>query len=429
MEGPNPKSQWLSYSGQATDEWSGGIATFSNGDIATAFSVSNSNGGSSVIVQRLNVDGEVVWSIDIGADYAPGAGSVLVGADDNVYVTGGTKTGATGESGKNDSDVFAVALTSEGKRIWYQNYGIGIHEIGSSAVLDANGNLLLNGRVSEVNDQYSFIKDVPNFYGAEFSGGWRGFQLKINPEDGSVTKAYTTGSGNSGGERIAIDQSRNVAFVGGYTFGGVNGVGTVGNGDPNGANTYLIARDENNGAVLWTRMENWMRSNVITQESENAIYFVDKGSLEKVDGSTGKTIWSKELENTGYTLSPISGGGVLLSESESNGSLTIRRIDADGSETGSQVISHTGTLHPRAFIEQGDGTIQISGSISGTITVNENITTVVNPKQGGRDSFVLKTGGLFGCPRRSQTCSETAFTHCWMSTTTTGFQPKRKQRK
>jgi hypothetical protein len=43
-------TQWLSYSGQATDEWSGGIANFSNGDIATAFSVSKSNGASSVIV-------------------------------------------------------------------------------------------------------------------------------------------------------------------------------------------------------------------------------------------------------------------------------------------------------------------------------------------------------------------------------------------
>ena len=219
---PSYKSQYLSYSGQLTDEWSGGIANFSNGDVATAFSVSKPNGASSVIVQRLSPTGSVVWSLDIGADYAPGAGSILIGADDKVYVTGGTKKGATGESGLNDSDIFGAAISSTGTKLWYKNYGIGVHEIGSTAVLDANGNILLEGRVSEVNDAYSFIKDVPNFYGADFSGGWRGFQLRINATDGSVSKAYTTGSGNSGGGPIAIDRSRNIAFVAGYTFGDVN---------------------------------------------------------------------------------------------------------------------------------------------------------------------------------------------------------------
>jgi Ca2+-binding RTX toxin-like protein len=388
------QSQWLTYSGQATDEWSGGIAIFSNGDIATSFSVSKSNGASSVIVQRLSTNGTVVWSLDIGADYAPGAGSVLIGADDKVYVTGGTKKGATGESGLNDSDIFAAAISSTGTKLWYKNYGIGIHEIGSTAVLDANGNILLEGRVSEVNDAYSFIKDVPNFYGAEFSSGWRGFQLRINPGDGSVSKAYTTGSGNSGGGPIAIDRSRNIAFVSGYTFGAVNGVNTVGNGDPNGANSYLIARNETTGAILWTRMENWMRSNVVSQESENAIYLVNKGNLEKVSASNGQIIWSKAITNTNYVLSPITGGGVLLSESESNGTLTIRRFDSSGTETGSQAISHTGKLYPRSFIEQGDGTILISGSASGAITVPIG-TIVTSQKQSGNDSFVLQFNSSF----------------------------------
>jgi hypothetical protein len=385
---------WLSYSGQPTDEWSGGIATFSNGDVATAFSVSKSDGSSSVIVQRLSTNGVIVWSLDIGADYAPSSGSVLVGTDDTVYVTGGTKKGASGESGLNDSDIFAAAISPSGQKLWYKNYGIGIHEIGSTAVLDANGNILLEGRVSEVNDAYSFIKDVPNFYGEEFSGGWRGFQLRINPTDGSVSKAYTTGSGNSGGGPIAIDRSRNVSFVAGYTFGAVNGVNTVGNGDPNGANTYLIARNETTGAILWTRMENWMRSNVVAQESENAVYFVDKGNLEKVNVSTGQTIWSKALTNTNYVLSPITGGGVLLSESESNGTLTIRRFDSSGTESGSQVVSHTGNLYPRSFIEQGDGIIRISGFTSGAITVPTGM-IVTNQKQTGNDSFVLQVNSSF----------------------------------
>jgi hypothetical protein len=386
--------QWISYSGQATDDSSGGIATFSNGDIATAYSVSKSNGASSVIVQRLSKDGAVVWSLDIGADYAPGVGSVLVGSDNKVYVVGGTKKGVSGESGKNDSDIFAAAIGEDGQKIWYKNYGIGIHEIGSQGVLDAEGNIILNGRVSEVNDEYSHIKDVPNFYGAEFTGGWRGFQLKINPTNGSVIKAYTTGSFNSGGELIAVDQSRNTVFVGGYTFGAVNGVGTIGNGDPAGANKYLIARNESTGTVLWTRMENWIRSNVVVQEAEDAIYFVDKGILEKVRGSTGETLWSKSLNNTDYSLSPISGGGVLLSESKSTGSLIIRRFDSNGTETGSQTITHTGDLYPRLFQEKGDGTLIIVGTTTGIISASTG-TTITNAKQAGSDSFVMSIASAF----------------------------------
>lgn len=386
--------QWIAYSGQNTEDSTGGIATFSNGDIATAYSVSKANGASSVLVQRLNNSGEIVWTLDIGADFAPGAGSVLVGADDKVYVVGGTKLDADGESGKNDSDVFAAAISSMGSKLWYKNYGVGIHEIGSTAVLDANGNIVLNGRVSEVNDAYTMIKDVPNFYGAEFSGGWRGFQLKINPLDGSVSKAYTTGSGNSGGELITVDQLRNIVFVGGYTFGAVNGVNTVGNGDPAGANKYLIARNETSGAVLWTRMENWIRSNLVTQEAEDAIYFVDKGILEKVQGSTGVTQWTKPLSNTDYRLSPIKGGGILLSETKSTGALTIRRFDSTGNESGSQVINHTGDLYPHSFIENGDGILIVSGSTTGSITTPSGA-TIKTAKQAGSDAFVLQVNSSF----------------------------------
>ncbi|MCP9926121.1 putative Ig domain-containing protein, partial [Synechococcus lacustris C3-12m-Tous] len=388
------KTQWLAHSGQATDDGSAGIAQFSNGDIATAYSVSKSNGASSVLVQRLNNSGEVVWTLDIGADFAPGAGSVLVGKDDKVYVVGGTKLDADGESGKNDSDVFASVISSTGSKLWYKNYGVGIHEIGSTAVLDANGNIVLNGRVSEVNDAYTMIKDVPNFYGAEFSGGWRGFQLKINPLDGSVSKAYTTGSGNSGGELIAVDQLRNIVFVGGYTFGAVNGINTVGNGDPAGANKYLIARNETSGAALWTRMENWIRSNLVTQESEDAVYFVDKGILEKVKGSTGVTQWTKPLSNTDYRLSPIKGGGILLSETKSTGALTIRRFDSTGNESGSQVINHTGDLYPHSFIENGDGILIVSGSTTGAITTPSSA-TIKTAKQAGSDAFVYQVNSSF----------------------------------
>jgi len=389
---------WISYTGSAQNDGTGGVSIFSNGDIASAVTKTNSNGTSSIQVDRINSSGIVLWSVNLDADYSPGAGSILVGANNNVYIVGGTKKGATGESGKNDSDVFATSLSPNGELLWYKNYGIGIHEIGSQAVIDQSGDLVLNGRVSEVNDGYNFIKDVSNFYGAEFSGGWRGFQLKIDSDDGSVLKGYTTGSYNSGGELIAVNKSNNTVFVGGYTFGSVNGVGTIGDGDPAGANKYLIARNESNGEVLWTRMENWIRSNVVVQESEDAIYFVDKGILEKVKGSTGETLWSKPLDNIDYKLASAKNGGILISEGSSTGELTINRIDSNGATVGSQLITHQGNLYPGSFTEQADGSIIVSGTTSGIINVQDNV-SILNSMKGGNDAFILKIDSNFSEPR------------------------------
>ncbi|WP_038004422.1 cadherin-like domain-containing protein [Synechococcus sp. WH 7805] len=381
--------QWLRYDGTSGNDYSGGLATFSNGDLAHAVSSQNGNGSSTVTVQRLTNSGQVVWSLDINADYAPGAGQILVNGDDTVFIAGGTKTGASGESGKNDSDVYATAISANGNQLWYKNYGIGIHEIGATAALDANGNLLIHGRVSEVNDAYTFIKDVPNFYGADFTGGWKGFQLKLNPEDGTIRQAYTTGSGNSGGNQIVSDQSRNIAYIDGYTFGSVNGVGTIGNGDTAGANNYLIARDETTGATIWTRMENWIRSNIIVDEEEDALYFIDKGNLEKIQGSTGKSLWSKPVANKHYRLGRAANGGILLSQASSNGTLEIQAVSSDGNFGITQVIDHQGTLYPREILENNNGQLIISGSTTGALQVGEDV-KVLTSQIGSNDAFTLK---------------------------------------
>ena len=207
-------------------------------------------------------------------------------------------------------------------------------------------------------------------------------------------KAYTTGSYNSGGELIAVDKTKNTVFVGGYTFGSVNGVETIGNGDPGGANKYLIARNETTGEVLWTRMENWIRSNIVVQESEDAIYFVDKGVLEKVKGSTGETLWSKEVDNKGYVLAPAKNGGILFSEGSSTGELVINHVDSSGTTVASQAITHQGNLYPGSFTEQQDGSILVSGTTDGIINTQSNV-SVLNSTKGGNDAFMLKIDSNF----------------------------------
>ena len=290
--------------------------------------------------------------------------------------------------------MYAAAISSDGDQLWYQNYGVGIHEVGATASLDSSGNLLLNGRVSEVNDNYSFIKDVSNFYGAEFSSGWKGFQLKLHPDNGRIIQSYTTGSFNSGGNQIVSDLSRNIAYIHGYTFGSVNGVAKVGNGDPAGANHYLIARDESSGENKWTRMENWIRSNILVNELEDALYFVDKGNLEKIQGSTGKSLWSKPIDNSDYKLALAANGGILMAKSSSNSRLEIQAVSSDGNFGKTQHIEHEGKLNTREILEGDDGFLLISGSTSGKIKTGSNIEDLTN-LIGAEDSFTLRIKSPF----------------------------------
>ena len=391
-------NDWIYYSGKVEDESSGGFAFFRNGDLATATILKNESGKTSIIVERIDKSGSLLWSQDVYAEHHPNVGSVLVNSKDVVYIVGATKKVEGGESGLNDSDIFAASLSGTGENLWYENYGVGIHEVGSKAVLDGEGNLLLSGRISEVSDNYSFIKDVNNFYGAEFSGGWRGFQLKINSQDGRVKKAYTTGSYNSGGELIAIDQSRNIAFIGGYTFGAVNGVPTIGNGDPAGANKYLIARNETTEEILWTRMENWIRSNIVIDELDDSIYFIDKGILEKIKGTTGKTIWTRQLEeNTGYLITKAPNDGILLTQGVISNQLLIRNFDSNGDEIKDQLIKNIGdgNFSVRMISEQGNGNLIISGTTTSNIILENNNLYDSNQKGKNSDSFILKIESKF----------------------------------
>ena len=75
----------------------------------------------------------------------------------------------------------------------------------------------------------------------------------------------------------------------------------------------------------------------------------------------------------------------------------IRRFNENGIETGSQIISHSGTLYPRSFSEDGKGLIRISGSITGSLDAPAG-TTVTTEKSSGRDSFVLQMSSAFSAP-------------------------------
>jgi len=322
----------------------GNIAIASNGDVIRAYRNDSTLYNGDIVVQRLTGSGSLLWERRLTAGYRPQVGSVLLNPDGDIFLVGGNMLDENGESNLNDSDVFAARLSVNGNVIWSRSYSAGVHEIGAQARLLPGGNIILTGRVSDVNDSYQPIQRINN--GAPYSGGWRGFQLVINSSNGSTSHAYTTGSYNSGGGLIAVDTARNLSFNGGYTFGSVNGVPMVGNGDPNGANTYLIARNETTRVTQWTRMENWIRSNVICDTAQNRIYYVNRGSLRCVEGSTGREIWSRTLgADTEYTVERFNDNGVIVAPHVNNGlPLQITHVNSAGSIEAVGNISYSGSV-------------------------------------------------------------------------------------
>jgi hypothetical protein len=382
---------WITYMGTNTADYRGGsVGYFSNGDLATAITVENLNGTRQILVTRITTAGQVVWSNLFNADYSPFAGDIEVDAHDNIFVSGSTGVGASGRSGLNDSDIFLLKIDGQGNQAWYKNYGTNIHEIGSTLEIDAAGSVFISGRVSERNDPLQLIQDVSSWQGTNFSSGWSGFQMKISETDGSLLKTYLTGSFNSGGDNLEIDKSRNRTYLSGYAFGSVNGVPSIGNGDPfGGANDYLIARNETTGQVLWTQIKNDIWSTIAVDESSDSIYVVNKGSLEKLNGTTGILAWSKPIVSNGtYVYLTIGQDGILYGTWEiSSSGARIARFAPDGTTDWVMAVSSTTTLYLPVISIDRNGLLYIHGTSNGDISVDG--VSFSKQRPGSLDSFLI----------------------------------------
>ncbi|MBN8651945.1 MAG: SBBP repeat-containing protein [Cytophagales bacterium] len=109
-------------------------------------------GKNDVFLFKINSNGVKIWGTYYGGSEADVAGSLIIDAQDNVYITGTTNSttdiaynGFDNTYGANGSDAFIVKFNSSGARVWGTYFGGPGEDMGFALALDTQGDFFYAG--------------------------------------------------------------------------------------------------------------------------------------------------------------------------------------------------------------------------------------------------------------------------------------------
>jgi hypothetical protein len=163
-----------------------------------------------------------VYSTYLGGSGDDIAFGIAIDSSGNAYVTGWTNSGdydvtpgAFQTKYEVQSDVFVTKLNASGSGLVYSTYlGGSGDDIGIGIAIDSIGNAYVTGFANSTDYDVT-----PGAFQTTFGGGkYDAFVTKLNASGSDlVYSTYLGGSGEDGGNDIAVDESGN-AYVTGYTY-------------------------------------------------------------------------------------------------------------------------------------------------------------------------------------------------------------------
>lgn len=197
------------------------------GTTAGAFPGESAGGLTDAFVAQLDgATGAVRWVRQIGTAEAE-AGAAAVDATGRVVVAGSTRGTLPGQSSGGGADAFVRMYDVEGGELWTAQLGTSADEILYEIVVGTGGSLFVTGEL------FAATSDV--------------FVWELSPADGSVDWARELDSGaDEGGYHLAPDAIGGVV-AGGYT------TGTFPDETPGGATDVVVWSLGADGSTRWVR--------------------------------------------------------------------------------------------------------------------------------------------------------------------------------
>jgi len=180
---------------------------------------SESNGSEYGVI-KLATNGNVLWNKAIGGfedDYGNG---IAVDGSGNVYVTGYQESDSFG-----GDDYGVIKLDTNGNLLWQKKIGRSGADVGRGIAVDGSGNVYLNGYQSS--DRYG-----GDDYGV----------IKLDTNGNLLWQKKIGGTGNDQGYAIAVDGSGNVYLTGVYVFRTYNRI-----------SYYGVIKLDSNGNEVWQK--------------------------------------------------------------------------------------------------------------------------------------------------------------------------------
>jgi hypothetical protein len=336
-----------------------GTVDFGGGPLAAA-------GAANAFVAKLDVNGQHMWSRQIGAaGGGVGVAGVAVDGDGNVLVTGyfsGTiDFGGGPVTSAGPQDVFITKLDAMGAHVWTEHFGApdDPSPLGDHVAADTFGNVLVTG----------YFSGTIDFGGGPF--------MTANVSDAFAVKLDATGThqwskhfgspgATSDGRSIAIGPDGDVLITGGFSgsidFGG-GPISASGLGD-----VYLVELGAG-GAQAWSK------------------HFGAASSVTTAGGVGVAVDASGNVVVTGAFTGSVNFGDAPLASMSAN-DIFLAKLDASGAHQWSKRFGEAGTQSAMAVAVDAVGDVMLAGYFTKAVDFGNGALV----SAGGTDAFVAVFG-------------------------------------
>ncbi|MFN8323754.1 MAG: T9SS type A sorting domain-containing protein [Chitinophagales bacterium] len=174
-----------------------------------------SNGSSDIFIWKLDLNGNFIWAVNIGSQFADAPNSIALDRQNNIYTTGDFSGVADFNPGagvfnltpKGLGDIFISKLDSLGNFIWAAGMGDNYSDVGTFIYIDNTNSIYLNGQYRDTVD----VDPSANSYNL-ISGGTQTFMAKYN-QRGVFGYIYNDVNGNCTKESNEVGLAHRLAVV------------------------------------------------------------------------------------------------------------------------------------------------------------------------------------------------------------------------
>lgn len=233
---------------------------FDPGMGTTVLTAAGTDGAGDVFIQKLDVDGNLVWVRQVGGSGYDTGYSIAVDPDGNVYTTGYFRGQMDIDPGPGTvnvfmngiSDIFILKLNASGDYVWGKTMGGSQWDGGASIVVAKDGGILSTGDFIGTVD---FDPGTPVFNLISISDSDIYIQ-KLDSDGNFVWAKRMGGSGGSGGACIRLDTIGNIYTAGSFNNGlvdfdpGTSAANLVTNGYKSDAFVHKLNAD---GSFAWAK--------------------------------------------------------------------------------------------------------------------------------------------------------------------------------
>lgn len=213
-----------------------------------------SAGSTDVFLAKYNNVGTLLWAKQFGGTGEDRAGTLQVGPQQNIYITGSFKNtakfGPTSLKSSGDFDIFASKISSSGNLLWIKKAGGTGFDLGVDLALDVDP----NGKgVCYIVGQYSATATFGTTQ-LTSAGSQDVFVARLSATNGSFswTQAILNGTSEITSHSIIVDPNRAILITGSYL-----GNARVMNSDVvltnSGSRDIFVVKLSNNGVQQWAR--------------------------------------------------------------------------------------------------------------------------------------------------------------------------------